>query len=140
MERYRQLLGAQGMSPRCSKPTCAPTCRTAGDGGCRRQRFCSQFAADIALERLLRKARDSAGPLQRRRLRRQAEPDGRRTRAVLQGEQKLFQAPEQASIEYLVLDLDGVGKKTSVNEADLKTYYEQNSQRSPKVSGAPATS
>ncbi|MRD45981.1 peptidyl-prolyl cis-trans isomerase [Caenimonas koreensis DSM 17982] len=38
----------------------------------------------------------------------------------------MFQAPEQASVEYVVLDLDTVKKGISVNEADLKSYYEQN--------------
>ena len=37
-----------------------------------------------------------------------------------------FQAPEQANIEYLVLDLDAVKKGLTVSDADLKTYYEQN--------------
>ena len=37
-----------------------------------------------------------------------------------------FRAPEQASIEYLVLDLDAAKKNIVVSEADLKTYYEQN--------------
>jgi peptidyl-prolyl cis-trans isomerase D len=40
-----------------------------------------------------------------------------------------FQAPEQASVEYLVLDLDAAKKNISVSEADLKSYYEQNSAR-----------
>ncbi|RTQ31742.1 peptidyl-prolyl cis-trans isomerase [Variovorax gossypii] len=40
-----------------------------------------------------------------------------------------FQAPEQASIEYLVLDLDAAKKNVVVNESDLKTYYEQNASR-----------
>lgn len=40
-----------------------------------------------------------------------------------------FQAPEQANIEYLVLDLDAAKKNVVVNEADLKTYYEQNASR-----------
>ncbi|SDW78190.1 peptidyl-prolyl cis-trans isomerase D [Variovorax sp. YR634] len=40
-----------------------------------------------------------------------------------------FQAPEQASIEYLVLDLEAAKKNVVVNEADLKTYYEQNASR-----------
>lgn len=40
-----------------------------------------------------------------------------------------FQAPEQASIEYLVLDLEAAKKNVAVNEADLKTYYEQNKSR-----------
>jgi peptidyl-prolyl cis-trans isomerase D len=40
-----------------------------------------------------------------------------------------FQAPEQASVEYLVLDLDAAKKNIAVTEADLKSYYEQNSAR-----------
>ncbi len=40
-----------------------------------------------------------------------------------------FEAPEQASIEYLVLDLDAVKKNIVVNQADVKTYYEQNLAR-----------
>jgi peptidyl-prolyl cis-trans isomerase D len=44
--------------------------------------------------------------------------------------EKLFQAPEQASIEYVVLDLDTVKKESDRQpEADLKTYYDQNIQR-----------
>ena len=38
----------------------------------------------------------------------------------------LFQAPESASIEYVVLDLTTVRNAISLNEADVKTYYEQN--------------
>jgi peptidyl-prolyl cis-trans isomerase D len=37
-----------------------------------------------------------------------------------------FVAPERATIEYLVLDIDSVRKGIAINEADLKTYYEQN--------------
>jgi peptidyl-prolyl cis-trans isomerase D len=40
-----------------------------------------------------------------------------------------FQSPEQASIEYLVLDIEAAKKNISVSEADLKTYYEQNTAR-----------
>ena len=41
----------------------------------------------------------------------------------------MFQAPEQANIEYLVLDLDTVRKTIALNEQDLKTYYEQKASR-----------
>lgn len=40
-----------------------------------------------------------------------------------------FQAPEQASIEYLVLDLEAAKKNIAVSEADLRSYYEQNRAR-----------
>ena len=49
--------------------------------------------------------------------------------AFYQDNQSLFQAPESADIEYAVLDLDAIKKGISVNEADLKTYYEQNASR-----------
>jgi peptidyl-prolyl cis-trans isomerase D len=41
----------------------------------------------------------------------------------------LFQAPESATIEYVVLDLDAVKKLITLNEQDVKTYYEQNVAR-----------
>lgn len=38
----------------------------------------------------------------------------------------LFQAPEQVDIEYAVLNMDAVTRGITLNEQDLKTYYEQN--------------
>ena len=40
-----------------------------------------------------------------------------------------FQAPEEASIEYVVLDLDALKKGVTVGEDDLRKYYEQNAAR-----------
>ena len=40
-----------------------------------------------------------------------------------------FQAPEQASVEYLVLDLEAAKKNIAVSDADLRSYYEQNQAR-----------
>jgi peptidyl-prolyl cis-trans isomerase D len=40
-----------------------------------------------------------------------------------------FQAPEQASVEYVVLDMDAVKKNIAVSDADLRSYYEQNKAR-----------
>ena len=40
-----------------------------------------------------------------------------------------FQSSESADIEYVVLNLEAVKNSLTVNEADLKTYYEQNAQR-----------
>ena len=37
-----------------------------------------------------------------------------------------FQQPEQASIEYAVLDLASVAASINLNEADLRTYYQEN--------------
>jgi peptidyl-prolyl cis-trans isomerase D len=40
-----------------------------------------------------------------------------------------FQAPEQASVEYVVLDLETLKKGISVPEEDLRKYYTENQQR-----------
>ena len=40
-----------------------------------------------------------------------------------------FQAPEQAGIEYIVLDLDAMKKGISVPEDDLRKYYDENAKR-----------
>jgi len=41
----------------------------------------------------------------------------------------LFQAPEQADIEYLVLDAAALAKSVNLNEADVRAYYDQNASR-----------
>ncbi len=40
-----------------------------------------------------------------------------------------FQAPERASIEYVVLDLDAMGQQVSINEEDLARFYSENAAR-----------
>lgn len=49
--------------------------------------------------------------------------------AFYDANQALFKMPESADIEYVVLDLDSVKKGVAINEADLKSYYEQNIDR-----------
>ena len=38
----------------------------------------------------------------------------------------LFRAPDQAEIQYVVLDVNALKQQVTVNEDDLKTYYQQN--------------
>ena len=40
-----------------------------------------------------------------------------------------FQAPEQAQVEYVVLDLDALKKSITVSEDDLRKYYTENEKR-----------
>lgn len=42
---------------------------------------------------------------------------------------QLFQAPESANIEFLLLDLEAAVKGVTLKPEDVKTYYEQNSAR-----------
>jgi peptidyl-prolyl cis-trans isomerase D len=127
MERYKQLLGAQGLSP---------------------QMFEEQVRSDIASRQLLvgivatppvtvAQAQVTLGAYYDKRevqvarfepsaYASKVDPTPADLEAFYKQNPQLFQAPEQASIEYVVLDIDSVRKGITINEADLKTYYEQN--------------
>jgi peptidyl-prolyl cis-trans isomerase D len=134
MERYRQLLSAQGMSPEMFEANVrADLSNRQVLAGVASSGFASSSAADLALNAYFEKreiqftrfnAADYAAKL---------SPTDADIEQFYKANEKLFQAPEQASIEYVQLDLDTIIKSITVNEADLKTYYEQNAQQ---LSGA----
>jgi peptidyl-prolyl cis-trans isomerase D len=49
--------------------------------------------------------------------------------AYFQANTKLFQAPEEAQIEYVVFDLESVKKGIQVSEKDAQSYYKENAAR-----------
>lgn len=59
----------------------------------------------------------------------QVQPTDADIEAYYQANGSLFQAPEMASVEYLVLDMDSVKKTITVSDADLKAYYADNVAR-----------
>ena len=67
--------------------------------------------------------------LRRQELRGQGHANRRRARGVLQGGTRRSSAPEQATVEYVVLDLESVKKNIAVGEKDLREYYAENEAR-----------
>ncbi len=130
MERYRQLLGAQGMSPEMFEASVrADLSKRQVLAGVASSGFAPGSAADMALnayfeKREIQLARFSASDYAAK-----LSPTDADLEQYYKANEKLFQAPEQASIEYVLLDLDTLTKGISVNEADLKTYYGQNAQQ-----------
>ncbi len=130
MERYRQVLGSQGMTPEMFEANVRNDLSLRQVlGGVGISGFAPSAAADAALNAYFQRreiqlvrfsAADFAGKL---------NPSDADLEQYYKANEKLFQAPEQASIEYVQLDLEAVTKGISVNDADLKTYYEQNAQR-----------
>ncbi len=57
--------------------------------------------------------------------------------AYYKAHESAYRAPEQASISYVVLDLDALTKGVTVSEDDLHGYYEQNAQPLHGARGAP---
>ena len=130
MARYRQLVGQQGMTPEMFEANVRADLSArqvlAGIGA---TAFAPPAQAAVSLDALLERrevqvarfaAADYAG---------RVNPTEAELEAFYKANTGLFQAPEQANVEYVVLDADAVKKSIPVNEQDVKTYYEQNAGR-----------
>ncbi|WP_332775778.1 SurA N-terminal domain-containing protein [Polaromonas sp.] len=134
MERYRQLLGSQGMTPemfearvRSDLSTRQVLVGVAGTG------FSAKSVADAALNAYFEKREVQLARFNTADFAAKLSPTDADLEQFYKANENLFQAPEQATIEYVVLDVDTVKKNITINEQDLKGYYEQNVQR---LSGA----
>ena len=134
MERYRLLLGSQGMSPemfeakvRADLSTRQVMTGVAATG------FASAAVADTALNAYFEKRELQLARFNPADYAAKLSPTDADLDQYYQANLALFRAPEQASIEYVVLDAEAVAKTITLNESDVKTYYEQNVQR---LSGA----
>ncbi len=130
MDRYRQLVGAQGMTPEMFETSVRADLSArqvmAGVGG---TSFATPVEANLALNAFFEKREVQVASFATADFASRLKPTDAELEAFYNSNAALFQAPEQASIEYLVLDLDTVKKNLTVSEQDLKTYYEQNAGR-----------
>lgn len=130
MERYKQLAAAQGLTPQAFEEQVRreigerQVLQGIGASGLPTPVQASVSLASLLERREIQVARFDAADYAARVTPTQAELE-----AFYKANPQLFQAPEQASIEYVTLDLDTVRKGITINEADLKTYYDQNASR-----------
>jgi len=130
MERYRQLLGAQGLSPEMFEANVrSDLSRRQVLAGVAGSGLGSSVAADLALSAFFEKREIQLARFNAADYAAKLSPSVTDIEQFYKANEKLFQAPEQASIEYVLLDLDTVTKGIAVNEADLRTYYEQNARQ-----------
>ena len=130
MARYRQLVGAQGMSPEMFEANVRADVSArqvlAGLGG---TSFATPAQARVSLDAFLEKREVQVGRFAPADYAAQVHPTDAELEAYYKTNAAQFQAPEQADVEYVVLDLDTVKKGVAVNDQDLKTYYDQNAAR-----------
>ncbi|WP_341914638.1 SurA N-terminal domain-containing protein [Polaromonas sp. YR568] len=91
--------------------------------------FASKAVADVSLNAFFEKREAQVARFNTADYAARVNPSDAELEQFYKDNQALFQAPEEASIEYVVLDLDAVKKGITVNEADLKTYFEQNASQ-----------
>lgn len=130
MARYRQLVGAQGMTPEMFEAGVRAELSAnqvlLGVGG---TTLVTTAQVQLALDAFLQQREVQLARFSPADYASQVKPPDADLEAFYKENQALFQAPEQAAIEYVVLDVESVRKGLAVNEQDLKTYYEQNIAR-----------
>lgn len=130
MDKYQQLLRAQGLTPDLF------------EAGVRRDlsarqivqglsgtSFSPDAAADMALAAYFEKRTFKLARFSPAEFAAKLKPTDADLEQYHQAHSQRFMSPESASVEYVVLDANAVTKTLTVNEADLRTYYEQNLQR-----------
>lgn len=127
MDRYRQLLAAQGLTPEgfennvraelSTRQVLAPLAQSG---------FSSPAQADATMGAFLEKREVQVARFLPADFAAKVAATDADIEAYYKANLGQYQAPEQASIEYVVLSLDDVKKTINVSEQDLKTYYEQN--------------
>ena len=130
MERYRQLLASQGMSPEMFEANVrADLSIRQVLAGVTSSGFASQASADTALNAYFEKREIQIKRFTTAEYAAKLAPTDADLEQFYSANAKLFQAPEQANIEYVLFDVESIKKNIVIEPAELKAYYDQNAQR-----------
>jgi len=130
MDRYRQLAASQNMTPAGFEARVRQDLSVQQvEAGIINTGFATAAVADVALNAFFEKREIQVTNFSPAGFMGKVSPSDAELDAFYKANQAMFQAPEQANIEYIVLDLESVKKSISINESDLKSYYDQNSAR-----------
>jgi peptidyl-prolyl cis-trans isomerase D len=129
-ERYKLLVGSQGLTPEMfeAKVRAQISARQVFKG-IQGSGFTTNAVGDVALNAFLQKREVQISVFDAATYASKITLSDADIETYYKANQALFQAPEQATIEYVMLDIDSVKKGITVTDDDLKTYYEQNLAR-----------
>ena len=91
--------------------------------------FASKAAADASLNAFFEKREAQVARFNTADYAAKVNPTDAELAQFYKDNQPLFQAPEEATVEYVVLDLEALRKSVTVDEQDLKKQYEQSTQQ-----------
>jgi peptidyl-prolyl cis-trans isomerase D len=130
MARYRELAAAQGLTPEGFEA------RVRGDltvrqveGAIAGSVLVSKAQAKVSLDAFFERREVQIATFTPQDYASKVSPGDADIEAFYKANTAMFQAPETADVEYVVLDLESVKKSIAVNDADVKSYYEQNAAR-----------
>ncbi len=126
-ERYRQLLAAQNMTPAMFEQrlreelVLAPLSDPLSGGNIVARSSAERFVALLEQQREVAAATIDAEPFAR-----DVKVDDAEVKAFYEQNQKAFQTPEQAKVEYLMLTLPALAGKVTVDAAEVRKQYDDN--------------
>ncbi len=130
MDSYRQLAASQGLTPEGFEARVRRDLSVGQvDAGITATGFASAAQAAVALNAFFEKRDIQFVRLAPVDFAAKVSPTDGEIEAFYKDNQALFKAPESASIEYVVLDVESIKRTITINEADLKSYYDQNIAR-----------
>lgn len=132
-EAYRQLLSSQGMTPEGFEAGVrANLSRQQVLGGVQSTGIMPGSVANVALDAFYQRREVSFKPFMAKDYASQVNPTEAEIEAFYKDNGKLFLAPEQVNIEYLLLDGAALTDQVKLDENEVKAYFEQNRDRMGK--------
>jgi peptidyl-prolyl cis-trans isomerase D len=130
VEAYRQLLARQGLTPEAFEASVrADLSQRQVSRGILASGFTPLSLANVSLNAFFERREVRVARFAARDFAAQVKPTDAEIESYYSANPAMFQAPEQADIEYLVLDSAALQNAATLNEADLRAYYDQNAAR-----------
>lgn len=127
VEAYRALLARQGLTPESFENSVrADLSQRQVSMGILASGYSPLAVARVSLDAFFERREVRVARFAARDFASQVKPTDAEIEAFYNGNAPMFQAPEQVDIEYLVLDAAALQQAISLNEADLRAYYDQN--------------
>jgi peptidyl-prolyl cis-trans isomerase D len=129
-ERYKLLVGSQGLTPEMFEARVRSQISSRQVfKGIQGSGFTTNAVGDVALNAFLQKREVQVASFDAASFASKVTLSDADLETYYKANQALFQSPEQANIEYVVLDIETIKKGITVSDEELKSYYEQNLAR-----------
>ena len=129
-EAYRALVGAQGLTPEGFEAMVRRDMAVNQVvGTVIGSSFASAAQVDAALDALFQRREVQIARFEPKDFATQVKVSGTDLEAYYKAQPALFQQPETANVEYVLLDLDVVRSGITLAEDDVRTYYQENLSR-----------
>lgn len=129
-EGYRALVAAQGMTPEGFEATMRRDLAVSQVlGGVLGSSFATAAQANAALDPLFQRREIQVAVFKTADFIGKVQPTDEDLQAYYKAHPEQFQQAEQATVEYVVLDIASLRDSIVLNEDDLRTYYKENVDR-----------